>query len=188
VTSPEAAHPRKWIRRLITGASVGLMLLFFYGMNGTLGYPTSVAQREACRRNMDEIGRAIAAYCSSDSQGHFPDNLEALMSKENLSPSVFVCPASHDTPATDPNTLTEGGHLSYTYVGAGLTQDSPYDAVVMFESTPTHEPQGSNVLFAAGQVEFFRSRDVAKITAMAQNGTRPIFWPPHTAAQPSTGP
>jgi prepilin-type processing-associated H-X9-DG protein len=95
-----------------------------------------------------------------------------------------------DTPAVQAGLkdLTDGGHLSYIYVGAGLTKNSPVDAVVLYEPMSNHKNTGSNVLFADGHVEFLQKRDAMHLAAMAQNGTRPIYWPPHPATQPSTGP
>lgn len=152
--------------------------------------PHEQAPRAKCSSNMHQIGLAITMYAQDDPLGRFPDDLYTLMMTEGLASEVFVCPSTHDTPAVQSGLkyLTAGGHLSYIYIGAGLTNKSPADAVVLYEPLSNHDNTGSNVLFADGHVEFIPVPQAAQLADMAQAGIRPIYWPPHPATQPSTRP
>jgi prepilin-type processing-associated H-X9-DG protein len=144
--------------------------------------------RDNCVENEHQIGLALIMYARSNATGRFPSDLPTLIAAEELPPIIFVCPSTRDTPANRPSDLTAGRHLSYIYIGAGLTKDSPADAVALYEPLSNHDNTGSNVLFADGHVEFIPVRQAAQLAAMAQAGIRPIYWPPHPTTQPSTQP
>ncbi len=71
-----------------------------------------MANRVKCASNLRYIGYAISMYADARG-GQFPDRLEDLLSNGiDLSPEVFVCPSSKDTPATAPTTQQWAAKLS----------------------------------------------------------------------------
>jgi len=111
------------------------------------------AQQIKSAANEKNIGLAISIYCNNN-RGQFPSDLTTLAKAEQLSPMVFVSPASSDTPAATLDALETGGHCSYIYVGAELNSStsSPND-VVLYEKPGTFR-NGSNVLHGDGSVTF----------------------------------
>jgi prepilin-type processing-associated H-X9-DG protein len=106
--------------------------------------------------------------------GQFPDRLEDLLSNEiDLTPDVFVCPSSKDTPATAATTRqsatrlsSEPGHLSYIYLGKGLTDKAEATVLVAYEPM-NHHGDGCNMLFADGHVEYVPSAQAKAIINQA---------------------
>jgi prepilin-type processing-associated H-X9-DG protein len=137
---------------------------------------------------MHQIGIALLMYTNDYPPGRFPPDLETLMVTEQLSPDVFVCPSTDDTRAIHLDELTAGGHLSYVYIGAGLTKDFPADAVALYEPLSNHRAGGCNILLADGHTERLFLADAKHLIGLAQNGDRPIYWPAHPATHPSTQP
>src|SRR5947209_8516378 len=96
-----------------------------------LGRPRDASNRVVCARNMRQIRQALEMW-ADDHGGHFPDRLEDVLNGD-VSPYVFACPSSNDTPPSGPTTrsiaaaLATPGHLSYIYVGKGLTTDAAAD-------------------------------------------------------------
>ena len=96
------------------------------------------APQERCVNNLRQIGLACLMY-ANEHANQFPDTLSEVLRDEDITPEVFVCPSSNDTPANGPTTqalvanLTAGGHLSYIYVGKGLTSAAPATAVLAYE-------------------------------------------------------
>ena len=90
---------------------------------------------------------------ANEHQGHFPDGIDGLL-EEDITTAVFVCPSTNDTPAavgpTTQSTATNllaNGHLSYVYLGAGLTEPQKADLIKAYEPLSNHQNQRMNVLF-----------------------------------------
>lgn len=156
------------------------------------------ANRVKCASNMKQIGLAAMMY-ANDHGGAFPDDLESLLTTEDIVPATMNCPTTSDVPAQGPTKqamleeFRKPGHVSYVYVGKGLTLKSPADAVVLFEPLSNHtndgmtvwserladrSGDGMNVLFADGHVEWLVNEDGRAILAQADSGVRPIRFPP----------
>jgi len=134
--------------------------------------------RVRCANNLRQIGLACLMY-ANDHANQYPDNLSVVLRDEDITPEVFVCPSSNDTPARGPTkqalaaNLTAGGHLSYIYVGKGLTSAAPADAVLAYEPLANHRGEGMEVLYADGHVEFQSSLTARNIIAELQSGHNP---------------
>jgi hypothetical protein len=133
--------------------------------------------------NLQKIGELIYEYCSLHN-GDYPDSFPTLLLEGNYVSSVFVNPASTDTPATGltqqaiADQLVAGGHCSYVYLGRGLdcAGSSPEDAIAAYE-IPLHPGDGANVLLVYGDVKYVDAAHVAKIIAQAKAGSFPVRLP-----------
>ena len=107
----------------------------------------------------------------------------------------FVCPQSGDTPARgattqevaaeianspNPEGLTNGskgkGHVSYIYLGRGMTREPPPSAVILYERLENHE-EGINVYFGDGHTEFILKEQAEKMLAELRAGHNPPRLP-----------
>ena len=128
---------------------------------------------------MHQIGLAILFYQNYHNQA-YPNSLSELM-EEQITPAVFVCPESNDTPSTAATTQAIAadwatpGHLSYIYLGKGLNdKTATADTVVLYEPLSNHGGTGMNVLFGDGHADWFNATIGSKIIAAAATGRRPI--------------
>ena len=102
--------------------------------------------------HLHQIGLGIFLY-TQDHQGHYPETLADLITTENMSSEVLIDPATDDTPAEGKTpeemkaNIIKGGHQTFIYLGAGLTDKIDDDVVVAYEVFPDG---GANVLFAGG--------------------------------------
>jgi prepilin-type processing-associated H-X9-DG protein len=137
-----------------------------------------------CASNLQQIGKAVSLY-AADHRGQYPDSFETLLTSEQMSSAVFVCPGSSDTPAIGPTAqaqatqLSTGGHCSYIYVGRGLTAKTVTpDTVVVYEPLANHSTgRGINVLFGDGHVDYVVAQTAGKIIAAAATGRFPVTMP-----------
>jgi prepilin-type processing-associated H-X9-DG protein len=182
---------RRASRRIVlrVAISVGVGLLIFLGV---CGWGVNRARRNAmqisCAANLRQIGLACLMYAKDDPQGRFPPRFEDALLKEDISAVVFCCPESNDTPAKGPTTqaavdqLAAGGHLSYIYAGAGLTNRSDTNSIVAYEPLKNHHGEGMNVLFADGHIDWLTTEQAQKLSAFAQSAAgRPVRWDGKTA-------
>jgi prepilin-type processing-associated H-X9-DG protein len=112
--------------------------------------------------------------------GHYPDKVEKLLTYEDIAPEAFVCPATSDTPApvgsnpslTAASSLTSGGHFSFVYVAAGLTNTAPANAVLAYEPMANHRT-GANFLWGDGHVSFEPKAEAEKLIVQLQQQINP---------------
>lgn len=145
-----------------------------------------------CGSNMRQIGSAILLY-SNENQGRYPDRLEQLILTQEISADLFVCPRTDDDASRGQTTravadgLAAGGHLSYVYVGAGLTVSCDPATVVLYEPLANHAGEGMNVLFGDGHTEYLRPAEAREILDRVAAGERPVVWKgPGGRAGPTT--
>jgi hypothetical protein len=127
-------------------ASIALLAL----LSNKSGGPES--PRARCSSNLKNIAGACVTY-SNTHNGAYPADFANMMASSGMTSSFFICPDSNDTPATgtpaqQAAALTPGGgHLSYVWLGKGVTSDSPTDTVLVYEPLSNHQQKGMNVLF-----------------------------------------
>jgi prepilin-type processing-associated H-X9-DG protein len=154
-----------------------------------------LANRVQCASNMKQIGLAAIMW-ANDHGGKFPDDLDTLLAHEDLPSVMFNCPSSSATPAQGPTTQAvlddfhQTGHLSYIYIGKGLTTQSPADAVVLYELPDNHKDDdmsitselssekkaiGMNVLFSDGHTEWMTGAEAEALRKKIAAGVFPVL-------------
>jgi prepilin-type processing-associated H-X9-DG protein len=156
--------------------------LFFDAYSPDLhGRPSKIGR---CAMNLRQIGLSISLYASNHN-GNYPDSFGTLLADPDADvvADEFICPATDDTPAQGPTTqaivadLTSGGHMSYNYLGRGLTTTTATsDTIVAYEPLSNHQT-GINVLFGDGHVEFFYQPEAGRLLSKAASGDRPVTMP-----------
>jgi prepilin-type processing-associated H-X9-DG protein len=150
------------------------------GFNRAVRQAQQTAKQVQCESNLAQIGAGLSMYASNNN-GKYPAKLGALIESGFVTPSVFVCPLSGDTPAIGSGggvkaqaaNLEKGGHLSYIYLGQNLDETSPDDAVLVYEKLGNHGNQGMNVLFKDGHVEWYDATQTALLMAELNAGRNP---------------
>ena len=169
------------------GVELALVLAFGV-MIPSMCRATEPANRAKCANNLRQIGLALLMYANSH-DGHFPDTLNALLlpdSGAEITADVFTCPSSTDeralgqTPEELARNLTAApGHLSYVYVGAGLTSAAASaERVLAYENPHNHNNEGIHFLYGDAHTEFLDRKQaeqlIAKLrTAAPLPATRP---------------
>jgi hypothetical protein len=132
--------------------------------------------------NLRQIGLGIMQY-SNDNGGKFPDSFRTLYLNEDLTSDTFVNPATNDTPAQGPTTqaiadqLAFAGHVSYAYLGKGLsTSSAARNTIVAYELVPAAGNRTA-VLFGDFHVDWVAAATAAKIIAKAASGKFPVTMP-----------
>ena len=142
----------------------------------------TTANRVKSASNLRQIGQAILLY-TNDHQGEYPDSFQTIFLNEDVTSWVFVSPSRAETPAIGSTTqatagqMGAGGHLSYVYLGRGLSANtvSP-NTIVAYEMIPS-PGGGTNVLFGDGHVEWVGPATAAKIVSRAGTGQFPVTLP-----------
>jgi prepilin-type processing-associated H-X9-DG protein len=131
-----------------------------------------------CASNLKQIGLAMMLY-ANENEGFYPDTIDKLVYRDDLSSEIFCCPQASDTPAAGPTTrslaanLMAGGHLSYVYLGNGFRDGASVDAVLAHEILGHHRGGGINVLFGDLHVEFISEPQAKALIAELQAGHNP---------------
>jgi prepilin-type processing-associated H-X9-DG protein len=155
----------------------------------SLNRAREMANRVKCASNLRMIGQAIQMY-ANENGGMFPDSFERVLLTQDLTSGEFVCPSSSDTPSpgatnvSQAPALSKGGHLSYVYVGKGmtsriLTSPNAGRTVLAYEPMTNHRNDGCNVLFADGHVEFVPAAQAQALISRAgtPGGGGPVDTP-----------
>jgi len=144
--------------------------------------PHPVVPRVKSASNLRQIGQAILLY-SNDFAGQYPDTFQTLLMNEDITSSVFVSPSRSETPAEGATTrqladqLDAGGHLSYVYLGRGLTAHTVTANMVVAYEMPASANGGGNVLFGDGHVEYFDGDYISNLVAKVATGEFPVTMP-----------
>ena len=193
--SAYSIKPKKWRPTVIEILVViGVIALLISVVLPGMCRSREGANRVKCASNMKQIGLAAMMW-AQDHGGRFPDDLDTIVTRYDLPAAVFNCPSSPDSPAQGATAglmmedLHKPGHLSYVYVGKGLTTASPVDAVVMYELPRNHNggdmgvtsgfgdkpmSDGMNVLFVDGHVEWIAPEEAEALLKRVKEGESPV--------------
>ena len=171
------------IAGLILGCLNIVGWLAYFGLIAAVMFPSlsrarETANRVKCASQMRSLGQAMLLY-ANENRGVFPPNLEALILTQDITGEIFICPSSTHTPAPGASVLevaenlSAGPHLSYVYLGDGLTVRTDAEAIVMYELLSNHGGDGINVLYADGHVEFHSAQEAARIVSALESGQNP---------------
>jgi prepilin-type processing-associated H-X9-DG protein len=122
---------------------------------------------DKCRSNLRQIALGLSLY-ANDFGGNYPDDFCEMPASEKLIATAFVCNGSNDTAAARPSDLLAGGHCSYIYLGAGLTEKTVKPTDVLAYEPPTNHGRGYNIVFGDGHVETLKAARGAKLVAAAE--------------------
>lgn len=78
------------------------------------------------------------------------DSFQTILKQTDLTSDALICPSSSDT---NGNGVLTPGHLSYVYLGKGLTNPVASTAVLAYEPM-SHHGDGMNVLYGDCHVEW----------------------------------
>ncbi len=183
VPQPQAKSSNKSVLWIVLGI-VGVVVIGFIVLLAAILLPAlnrarEQANRAKCANNIRQISLACILY-ANDSKGRFPEKIDQLVSgqlAQDLSSSVWVCPATTHTPSTNSGSslasdLNAGGHLDYVYVGSKLKATAGYNAILVYEPLETHK-EGSNFGFVDGHVEFVKKAEAEKMIADLKAGINP---------------
>jgi prepilin-type processing-associated H-X9-DG protein len=147
----------------VTGIAVTLLVLGL--LPATNRVRTTQRLQMPCAFHLKNIGLACLIY-ANEHNGKYPDTFEEIMLAADMPPEQFICPGSGDTPAPGKTRaeqaahLSEGRHLSYTYIGKGLTTSvvNRTNVVVAYEHPANYGgSKASHLLFADGHVEWINA-------------------------------
>jgi hypothetical protein len=192
VPAPAAAAPKP--RRHGEGLTAGKMAGIIALVACVVGYlmclalaPSIHRSREAGRRmtcasNLTQIAVALQYYATSNG-GKFPVSLTSLVQDGSIPVELLVCPsatgdtvAPGKTPQEQAGNLPKGSHMSFVYVGKGLSFASTKQ-VLAYEPLNHHDGEGVNVLYSDGTVQFLpRAKAIVTIPALAPGNaaTQPV--------------
>lgn len=162
-------------------AILAVIVLGIVVMLPRLGGSSKQAERVMCAANLRSVGQALQMYATAHG-GRYPDTLEALYTSGDVpDPRVLTCPVGGVPFAPGATTqavvanLAAGGHVSYVYIGAGLTVKAHGDTVLMYEHATNHKGDGGNVLFADGHVTWMQASEIRQLTALLAARTGPVL-------------
>jgi prepilin-type processing-associated H-X9-DG protein len=133
--------------------------------------------------NLRQISDSLARY-THDFQGQYPDSFRTLLLNEPIKSDVFISPLRNETSAQGPTTqavadqLTNGGHLSYVYLGKGLsTETVTPDTIVAYELMSDNiRTKLASFLYGDGHVEYQDATYYKNILAAAASGKFPVIF------------
>jgi hypothetical protein len=167
----------------ITGLCLGLLGLAAFATVAPMAWRRGqeATNRARCGANLRQIGAAMMMYANVN-RGAYPDAPEALVATQNIASDCFVCPATAHTPAPStssnpgqrtPPALVPGKHLSYVYLGKGLSNRAGANTVLAYEPLTNHRDAGINVLFGDGRVGFVAAPMAQRLIAALESGQNP---------------
>ena len=153
----------------VSCAALVLVPLMLAILIPSLAKARETANRIKCASNLQQIGMANMAY-SNANQGLLAPDLATLMStSKGLSRKVLLCPSADSSLETN----VGGVMCTYIYVGGGLTDSAPANAVIAYEPLEAHGGGGMNVLWADSHTSFETKARAQKIKAALEAGQNP---------------
>jgi len=175
----EPSDRRRSTLSLVIAGGACALLLGFWLLVPSMGKPREKANQVKCGSNLRQIGQAIMMY-ANDHRGQYPDSFAELISDQDLSTEVFICPTTNDEKApvgaTTQQTLAnfaKPGHCSYIYLGKGMTSAVSPRHVVAYETLANHNHLGINVMFGDGHVDWLNVSEAKYQIAEIQAGHNP---------------
>jgi prepilin-type processing-associated H-X9-DG protein len=157
-------------------AMVGQNALLVSILLPSLNRAREQANRVKCAANMRTIGQGMLLY-ANENKGKYPPDLGTLITAEELTADVFVCPTESDgaaprfdKPADAAKWVNENSH--YVYLGAGKNTTAAADVILVHEKPDAHGGKGMNVLWGDGHVTF-EVRPEAERLIEAQKSAKP---------------
>jgi prepilin-type processing-associated H-X9-DG protein len=146
-----------------------------------------IVNRITCASNLRQIGQAVFQYANVHG-GELPDSFQTLSLNSSLPPKTFVCPSSRDKAASGITAeevalnLTLPGHLSYIYLGGGLTnQMVTPETILAYEPVGNHAGEtrfdGCNVLFGDGHSEWLPASAIQAIESKVKARRLSVTYP-----------
>ena len=118
--------------------------------------------RAACGRNLRQVVLAILMY-ANENKGRLPNTLDDVLNTQQVSAEVFVCPLQAPGPS---------GAAPYVYVGRGMKDDIGFEVVVLHDRPGDH-PDGMNVAYGDGHVQWHDLKTARKILSELAAGHNP---------------
>lgn len=124
---------------------------------------------DTCRAQLGQIYKDLRAYADHH-QARFPPRLSDLVSDGYENQDIFICPNSYTdnyiqlgTPSTQMANLMNGpNRASYKYLGNGLSEGSPPNAILVIEAPENHAPDGGHVVYVDGSIVFLSEQALGK--------------------------
>ena len=146
----------------------------------SMGRAREPANRVKCASNLRQIGQGIQMY-ANEHGGIFPPSLDVVLSSQDLTSEVFICPSSNHeraagatTQAVVANFRADPLHCSYVYTGVGLTSATATPAhVLAYEQATNHNHKGMNVLYGDGTVRWLDAKPSAHLLSELTAGRNP---------------
>ena len=195
----DAVDPTNRVRTVLVRVFGTIVVLLFVV---TIFMPGGSIAREPalrikCAQNLRALGTVVQLY-ASENRGQLPSDWRALLHQEDLLPEILTCPSSDESRAEGATTqamnasLLAGGHISYAWVGTGLTFSKLTPTTVIAFDLHDHAPRdraknaGINVLLGDGATQFVDAPTAEAIRAQFYAGIRPIVLPTPAAVTPTT--
>ena len=140
--------------------------------------------------HLRQIGTAILLY-ANDHDGKYPPDFGSLLVAEELSMSLFICPAAPSSlPANwekmpvASQSAWVNAHSDYVYLGAKMVSGDNPNAPVAYERDDDEGGRGMYVLLAKGQVVFLTLDDVHRYFGTKAGSERTTTRLPPAPGQP----
>jgi prepilin-type processing-associated H-X9-DG protein len=123
----------------------------------------------------------LHVYANSQPNGELPDSFQTMLKQTDLTPDALICPSSSET---DGKGLLTPGHVSYVYLGKGLTSAASSTTVLAYEPL-SHHGDGMNVLYGDCHIEWLtRAEALVMLKLLRASATIPAT----AQASAATGP
>lgn len=151
--------------------TIGIILLLVVAIIPIFDWVKKHNYIPACGTNLKYLGIIIQQY-AADHDGHYPPLdkwCDVLINREGVSTAHFFCIGSGEKQ----NNLK----ISCYAINSNVTQNSPNDVVLLFETNPgwnqhgnasiltmkNHKNKGSNILFNDGSVKFIKKNQIKSL-------------------------
>lgn len=179
--SPPARRGRARTAMALASVELSLLLVGSILMPALCG-PREQSNQVKCAASMRMIFLAMDDY-SKKNNGVLPPTLGALLTGEDITSELFVCPSSSQERAPGDTGDAQAAELgrdpqrycSYIYVAAGLKLDEAAQPprVLLYEALSNHKV-GMNVLYSDGTAEFLpESKAKQMIASLPPPTTKP---------------